>query len=114
MSVQIVSLVNTTQLIDGVSLPAYASQIRGELTSDIIEARQLGKLCYNVLSNSSDEPALVSGMTYSSGLLSSYVEGGVTYTVTYDLNNRIDTVVGSNGVIRKAIYNGDGTLASWA
>lgn len=49
MPVQVVSLVNVVQSIDGQDLPPYGYQMRDALTTDIIAARDLRKLYYNVL-----------------------------------------------------------------
>jgi len=61
----------------------------------------------------SGSTSAITSMTYLSGLLASYVQGGVAYTVTLDANNRIETITGG-GVTRTATYNADGTAATWS
>lgn len=55
----------------------------------------------------------VSSITYSDGRVTAYVESGVTYTLTYDVQGRLETVAG-NGITRTVTYNLDGAVASFA
>lgn len=56
-------------------------------------------------------PVPVESMTYSGGLLQSYSAGGVGYSLTYNVNGTLATVV-SQGRTLTFTYNPDGTLAA--
>jgi YD repeat-containing protein len=55
----------------------------------------------------------ITSIVYTNGQITSYVESGVTYTLTYDGSGRVSTVIGG-GLTRTVTYNGDGTVASYA
>lgn len=62
--------------------------------------------------NISSNPA-ITDIVYTNGLVTSFKQDGVTWTVTYDSSNRPQVI--SNGrTTRTAVYNSDGTVASWS
>lgn len=57
--------------------------------------------------------APISGVVYTNGRITQWVEGGVTYTATYNANGSFNTV--SDGTTTRTVtYNGDGSFATFA
>ena len=54
----------------------------------------------------------MSDFQYTGGLLTSYVEDGITYTITRDENGRIATVSGG-GVTRTVVRDVSGKFQGW-
>lgn len=54
----------------------------------------------------------ITSVVYTSGDITQYVQGGVTYSITY-LNGRVNTI--SDGVTTRTVtYNSNGTVAGYS
>lgn len=73
-----------------------------------------GSLGIGSESHSAEHAAMgkITAITYSSGIVQSFVEDGVTWTISYNGDGTVNTL--SNGTVTKtATYNGDGTIATF-